>query len=764
MGPDLDVCELHLSIKNGLTGLPYITADGQTSLNMPYESIDVTDVMFEAHATDLSTAKVVLPSLIPFPALRGLLQQIRETDRVELFAFQPDCGDPIFAGFIAQEGITEQDGKVSLEVQDPLVQLRWNHLRRIETLVGSAAALYKRAISRWADLVTEDFLGTNPAGDYTVVAQTPGSPVLTWGGGFVKQTNGAGDYIYPTNVAAQTVQIGDSWLMEADVTINHDYVSNIGNGQVIAQLGLTKLPIIGTSGFVCGFLEYQPTGVPATPHNQECSIEVFPNGGLASYDPTFGGLQISGTKQTFPMPQSHHLAVYMNFVAGAVTVYVFLDNINVAIATSPWFFDSTGYVPFANLQTSEPSSPEFAKLTTWRVSKLSPTLIPAARFNPQTTDSLSYQPNNEENLQFLQLIAEKDNAEFRPVYHAWPAIDELEIDQAGTLGKFASRVLGYEQPPRLPTEGSPQASPAPVIQDVASFLTAPPFRFEEGYNLEAAPKTLSRANAHANDVIRVGASSMDSQTFAEKWSAAELGRPQHNPSGAVYPRIEQITNDDRVGIQSVVASLAGLELARRTDPTPSLELAVVDEIPWAFRWRAGDQVLVRTLSLRNNVEQELRVQRIQYKAGSPVRTVTMGKTDFDPTQMRAFSEDMMISWLYEQSGTNPGTYVYPSLGNISSGATSAAFTIPLDKFTTGSALVYAAVHWLTDANVMNIQPVINGLPVYTTGLVGTSGTDSGLVIVTQYFQAPGTYTLAFKNNDAATRNLTGGFLILRIKA
>src|SRR5579859_2577885 len=138
MGADLDVVEAHVSIKNGLTKLPYVTSDGRTSLDIPVESVEWTDVMFEAKVGDISNGRIVLPSLIAFPELRTLLQNIKEGDRVEIFDKQPDAGDPVFAGFIAQEGITEQDGRVMLEFQDTLTQLRWQHIRRIETLVGPA--------------------------------------------------------------------------------------------------------------------------------------------------------------------------------------------------------------------------------------------------------------------------------------------------------------------------------------------------------------------------------------------------------------------------------------------------------------------------------------------------------------------------------------------------------------------------------------------------------------------------------------------------
>jgi len=767
---NVDVCELFVSIRNGLNQLPYVTSDGQVSLNLPYEAVEVTEILYEAKINEISTAKITLPSLLVFPELRLLLQKIQEGDRIEIFGNQPDCGDPLIAGFIPQNGIEEQDGKTILSIDDTLGQLRWQHLKRVEYLSGPASLLYDRARSVWRDIVIEDFLGTNPQGDYsTVLGAGSVSPVLTWGKGSLSQTGNGGNFVYPANITPFTINPGDTFLFEVDGTWNSDFAVS-GNGLVQLLLGLTKTPVVNTfdapgQGLVGAFMEYQRSGVSATPQQMGTGAMIFPTGTGPFYDPTNGGLAGLGTNAVnFGMPQSHHVTEYLRFnFDGTLSIYMYVDNIQYTFTTQPWNFDSATYVPFAWFNTQNTS--ESVQVSTWRVSKLVPALNRAARFNPQTTDALTYQPNNEENLQFLQLIAEKDNAEYRPLYRsrATSSNDDLELDATGTLGKFASRVLGYEQPSSLPTEGSPQASPVPVVTDLATFLTAPPFRFEEGYNLESAPRIQSRANAHANDVIRVGASTLDSQVFAEKWSAAELGRPQHSPSGALYPRFEQITNDDRVGIQSLVSSLASFELARRIDTTPSLEVAVVEEVPWAFRWRAGDQVFTKTRSLRTNLEQEMRVMKIQYKAGSPVRTVTLGKTDWDPTMLRMLAEDTKISWLYDQSGTNPGTYVYPSLGNIVSNATSPVFTIPLDQYTTGSALVYAALHWFADANVMNLQPIINGTTVFTPA-AGTSGTDSGLVVCTQYFQSPGTYSLQFHNADAATRNLTGAFLVLRIRA
>jgi hypothetical protein len=794
----MDITEAHVSIRNFITRQPYVADSGMDSLDLPFESCEWTEVMYEAKIGEISTAHVTFPSLIASPELRPLLQKIQEGDRVELFANQPDCGDPVFAGFIPPNGIIQDGGKVTIDVDDTLGQLRWQHLKRSEYLSGPASLLYTRAMGIWRDLVLEDFLGTNPAADYSTTTQGAAS-TLTWGslprhpgpnsgavgpggsGGFVGPTGfltvaGTGGivFVYPTYLASGfKVNPGDTFLMECDCTL-----TNLFTGSSFQELALMlgQIPIAtkslnnGSIGItvpdpgIQGFLIYQNPGVSGVPYEQWPDTQILGSTGFGYNCFTFTGGTNSAT--AIPMPQTHHLAAYVHFdAAGTVSVFVYLDNVNVAFAVSPWFYDATTYAPM--LQIQSPSATETITLTSWRVSKLVPALIPAGRFNPQTIDALTYQPNNEENLQFLQLVAEKDNAEYRPIYQAWPShTDELELDAAGTLGKFASRQLGYEQPSSLPSEGSPQASPAPVITDVASFLTAPPFRFEEGFNLAAPPKVLARANAHANDVIRVGASSIDAQTFAEKWSAAELGRPQHAASGALFPRFEQITNDDRVGIQSLVATLAQYELNRRVDATPSLEVTVVDEEPWAFRWRAGDQVFTKTQSLLTNIEQELRVVKVQYKAGSPERVVILGKTDWDPTQQRQLSESMKISWLYEQSGTNPGIYVYPFTGSINSLATSTDFTIPLDQYTTGSALVYAAIHWFADANVLSLAPYINGVALNNlpAGIIPAGGTDSGLIICTSVFQRPGSYSLHFKNNDGNARTLTGAFLVLRIKA
>jgi hypothetical protein len=420
-------------------------------------------------------------------------------------------------------------------------------------------------------------------------------------------------------------------------------------------------------------------------------------------------------------------------------------------------------VPTVQMFLNNAAATDYVQIQTFRARKLAQVLNKAARFNPQTVDNLTYQPNFEDQLQFLQLIALKDNAEYREIYHPWPQRDDVELDAIGKLGKNASQLLGYEQPGASPAIGSPQTSPFAAPGDFGAFMSTPPFRFEEGWNLAEPPKLNPPSNLHANDILQMGASTAEAQVFFEAWSAAETGKPQLGQVGT-YPYFEQVVNDDRVGIQSLAQTLAGYELVRRTDTTPSLTLKVVEELPFAQKWRAGDTVRTVTRSLRNNVEQDLRVFSRRWQAGSPVKEVIVGRGEYDPAEMRKYAEFLAQSWLYDQSGTSPLIYTLANAAAaLAAGTATPDVPIPLDQYTTGTQLVYAALHWFADANVMNLQPFINGQSVYTTGLVPASSTDSGLVIVTQYFQAAGTYNLHFKNNDANTRALQSAFLVLRVK-
>jgi hypothetical protein len=756
-GPDLDFAELHVSVKNYVTQKPYVTTDGLTSLDIRYEAVDVNLSLYEPTKDELSSAHIVLPSLISNPEQRPLLQLFKEGDRVEIYDFQPDAGDPIFAGFIPPGAITEDGGKVILDALSTLVQTKWQHLRRYEYYNVAAAGLYKRAMAIWADLVNDDF-SANDLG-----LATAGSPVTTWSPGAVTLTTAtSGTAQFYSNVidgaGGFVIAPGDSYLLECDASLQASFGAS---NQVQVNLRIQRRDF--SNPRVESFLVYRPSGVGATPQQQVADTAIYPTTGTP-YDPSAHGT----TQVSFSMPQAHHLSVYIKFsdpgMAPTVTVYTYLDNVNIGVISQPWVFDSNTYEPMLFLNIASSGASDFVKVTSWRVRKLVPALLQAGRFNPQTTDAVTYQPNFEEGLQFLQLVALKDNAEYRELFHSWPATDELELDAVGTLGKNASALLGYEQPGASPAIATPEVSPFAVAADSGAFVSAPPFRFEEGWNLEEAPKLLTPANVHANDILQTGASTAEAQTFAEKWLPSEVGKPQAGVA-PTYPYFEQIVNDDRVGIQTLAAILAGYELARRTDTTPSLSLKVVDELPFSGRWREGDQVFIKTQSLRNNVEQNLRVFEKKISAGSPVREVTVGRGSYGSSLDRLYREALIQNWLYDQSGTTATIYTYPSGGaSINAGAASTDFTIALDQYTTGTQLVYAALHWFTDANVMNIQPVINGVGLYTTGLGGASGTDSGLVFATQYFQSPGKYNLHFLNNDASARVLVSAFLVLRVKA
>lgn len=756
-GPDLDFAELHVSIRNYITQKPYVTSDGQTSLDIPYESADVDLKFYEATKSELSAAHLVLPSLIANPEQRSLLQQIKEGDRVEIYDFQPDAGDPIFAGFIPPGAITEKGGQVQIDVLSSLIQTQWQHLRRYEYYQTAAAGLYKRALSIWRDIVNEDF-STNDLALFT-----SGSPVVTWSPGAITMTTAtSGTAEFEGNAGSASggfaISPGDAYIMEADVVLNASFGAS---NQVQCNLRLQRYDLSATR--VESFLVYRPSGVAATPQQQLTDIAVYANG-LAAYDPASHGT----TQVSFSMPQSHHLASYVKFSepgsAPTVTVYTYMDNVNVSVVSLPWVFDANKYDAFLLLNIASSGPSDYAEVTSWRVRKLTQVLLEAGRFNPQTTDAVTYQPNLEEGLQFLQLVALKDNAEYRELYHPWPATDELELDAAGTLGKNASSLLGYEQPGASAGVGEPQMMPFAPASDYASFVTAPPFRFEEGWNLQDPPELNTPAIVHGNDVLITGASTAEAQTFFERWSAAETGKPQNSQAGT-YPYFEVIVNDDRVGIQTIASQLATYELARRIDPTPSLTLQVVEELPYSGRWREGDTVYTKTLSLRTNIEQNLRVFEKKITAGSPVREVTVGKGSYGDALDRLYREAMIQNWLYDQSGTTATIYTYPGGGaSINAGAASIDFTIALDQYTAGTQLVYAALHWFADANVMNIQPVLNGAGIYITDLMPASSTDSGLVFATQYFQAPGTFKLHFLNNDVSPRTLVSAFLILRVKA
>src|SRR5579872_3339085 len=142
--PDLDFCELHVSLLDYYTQKPYVDSSGLTTRDLPCEAIEFVDQMYEPRAHQLSTVRITLPSLLAFPELRPLLQKVKEGNRVELYNFQPDCGDPIFAGYISPNGISEENGSLVIDAQDALSQLSWQHVRRYEIYDDPVPNFYTR--------------------------------------------------------------------------------------------------------------------------------------------------------------------------------------------------------------------------------------------------------------------------------------------------------------------------------------------------------------------------------------------------------------------------------------------------------------------------------------------------------------------------------------------------------------------------------------------------------------------------------------------
>lgn len=788
MGPDLDYGEYFVSIKDYFTKLPYVdSATGMTTLNLPYEELEINDIMYEpGKVSDLSNAKIVFPSLVAFPGLRTLLQNIKEGNRVEIYNFQPDAGDPVFAGFIGPNDITEEQGRLVLSIQDTLTQLRWQHLRKWEQLNTNAAGFYTRSLQTWNDWVNEDFTLSNWRSDYNIVNQ---GYIETDGGGFLQISgpSGGSDYWIQSNNPAGgfTIQDGDVYLLEVDATFFTDFALGTSSSQLALVIAATASgavapPAIARVGSVVLF-QANSGADPSFPYQRQ-NYSLLLDAGTENQPSTFrSAITVLTYIDNVQMDASSNPAGTSNTTALAtkwgVPITYHVTSIIIcgpgsaaeAAGTFPGF-QTGSWFPSLRLRASDAN--DYIKVSNWRARKLSQSfVIPAGRFNAQTVDTLQYQPNNEENLQLLQLVTEKDGSEYRPIYRAWPQLDELEIDAVGTLGSYASRQLGYEQPGNLPSEGSPQVSPVPVVQDVGAFFppsgavfSSPPFRFEEGYNMTDFPTVNPKGNAHANDVIRVGAATVDSQVIAEKWSAAEVGRPQHTSApGKVYPYFEAVTNDDRVNLQSLIGTLATYDLTRRIDPLPSLAFKAVGELPFTGKWRAGDQVYVRTQSLRTNFEQEMRMVAVKHIAGRAEREISVGRTEFDPTLLRLLKQAEQLSWLYDAAGTSPFYFVFPAanLGNIAASGTSADFTFNLDSVTPGTQITYAAIHWFADANVNLVQPVVNGFQL-TPGSP-TSNTDSGVFLITGSFAVTGQYKIHFINTDTVTRNLTAAFLILRVK-
>lgn len=746
---DPDYCELHVTIKDYFTKKPYVdSVTGLTTLDMPYEACEYAETMYESQGHQQSTAKVVFPSIVERPDLRGLLQKIKDCARVEIYNFQPDSGDPVFSGYVVPEGISEQDGRLEISVHDSLEPAKWQHVKRYEETSAPVSQLYQRALSQWVDLINDDFsLPLSGTGDLYVRGDGILGVKPGYSGNYNPGTYGGG--------AQQLVvpRSGDVYLLEGWFTFNHDLTIAAGfSNAVIMQLGLQ-----GVATFERRYSYTDSGAVTYTGSSmlgQTIIIGTGPtaiNSNLGTHDRPVGWV---GQFIAEPFPARHQLGLLCKFDDKNLTVAVIVDGLTTNVFTWPWTYSSTQLAPTVYMQSDAPLSTVTCSRLRFR--KLVPFVRPAARFVPQTSDSVYFMPNNEDGLSFLDLWLQKDNSEVRLIPKPWPQLDLIELDQVGTLGINASARIGYDE-----LAGSAvSTSPSTAETEVGTFATTPPFRFEEGYNFAAVPQRQARSLVHANEVLRLGSGQSDSQSQSDSFSSKEQGDPSRLIA-ASYPPIEIIVNDDRVGIPGLNQQLGDQEQLTRIDTTPNLQVDIVSSIEDAFRWRSGDSVWTITRSLLNNVEQSMRVMQVSHQAGNPNRQVMLGRLEQDPERLQLMRRAMVMSWLYEQSGSSALTYVYPYVGAIAAGATSTAFIVTLDRLTTGTAVISAGLHWFSlEAPITDLQPIVNGAVANPTH---AAGTDSGFIDLTSWFSYVGSYSLAFKNTGAGTHNLQGAFLVLRIK-
>lgn len=773
MNADIDTNEFFVTIKNWSTLLPYVDpATGITSANLAYESCDITDVMYEPRKHELSTATVTFPSLMYSPHLRGILSQIQEGDRVEIYKFQPDSGDPIMAGYIPPNGLTESSGRLTITAPDSLVRGQWTKLRKYEEFDVPASGLYSRALSRWYDIINEDFsLAAMPV-NYSINSGTP-VPIWEPGVGWVLSTvNGqtGNSYLYLNNVF--TPGPGDTYLFEAETNVScTDQPGNV-TYQSQGQIGVGFQHLSGGffSDSVFAEAGYYAQGLSSDPNSgysynsslgaMQNNVQLTPVGGTTPY---LGTLQISPFN---PFPIDYRLVLLAQFTAGQVTLYAY-NNTTPIIGgglTFPWNYSLLPSMqPYVQLLTRDSST---VIVSRFRVRKLVAYILQAARFNPQTSEAILYSPNSEDNLSMLQYIAEQDGAEWRLNFKAAPQNDEIELDGVGLLGNDASALSEFTSPAKQTPQDSPAVSPFSAGSSQANYLGTPPLRFEEGYNLADLPKKNGKATEHANDIIRMGSGTQDSQMFAEAFSTAEVGNPVAGVA-ATYPYFETTSNDDRTNLYPLELQLCQSELGLRLDKTPSLELSVVDTVENNSAYRAGDKALVATKTLLSNVEQSMRIVRKVSKAGDPKKAVTVGKLETDPAYLRTLLMDTRMGWLYDQSGSSPLTFVYPytNFALTSGGANSTLFQFALDKFTSGTAIISANLHWFmasgaASSAVANITTGIASVGTKTAKSLSAT-LDSGSVDVSGLFPAPGTYGLYF--SGAGTCTVLSAYLVLRAR-
>jgi hypothetical protein len=786
MSPDFDHCELHVTIKNFFTAKPYVDSNSAlTTRDMPIESCDIVDQMYEPGRGAFSTCTVVFPSLIENPKLRPLLQLIQEGDRIEIFHLQGDVGDPVFAGWIPPGGITVEEGKVRLDCGDAISRGKWDRLKRYETFNTNASGYYTRAMSRWVNILNEDFSQpTLDANAYSITGLGAASAVFGSGGLQLTLSSPAHTAdIFPNqgiaNLQNFPIIAGTSILCEAVANFTSFPLTN---GEFQLVLGITSQdPAVGGESNA-GTIYYQGTNSISPGTMTNTFFLSSTNGGTSQTVPQSSGFTLVPATQ----PGLVTVALLVNVNSDrTMSITLFVNYIAVQAMTTSKAPTATYMFPYIAWNASNAS----AVVSSWRASYLQPWISRAARFNPQTTDAstassagsanAAFTANADDNITFFDTFVELDYAEYRPIYRQYPQMDEIELDRYYTLGSNASQYLGQDQP-----SNAVMISPiAAGMQPPIYLLSGQPFRLEEGWNLTAYPKIQKKQATHSNDVVRMGAGTIDAQAFAERFLVSEIGNPVllaaanaggfNVPTGTgtpLFPRFETVVNDDRTSLATIIQNLADNDLAVRTDNVPSLQLDFAENIQYAFRYRAGDFVRVKTQSLINNLDQDMRIMQIQHKHGSPSRSVIVGHLPFDPNNLSMLSQDMVEAWLYNQAGSSPLTYVYPYLGSIAATTYASDFLIQLDALTTGTAIVYAALHWFTAASpVSSIQIEVSGQTVNAGtpgGAVTTTSatTDSGLINVTGLFGQPGTYHFAAHNTSGSPITLTGCFLVLKVKS
>jgi len=777
---DADVCDLHVTIKGHFSSLPYIDPlSGLTTMDMPIESAEITDQMYEPRKHDLCTATVTFPSVMQRPELRPLLQSIIHGSRVEIYNFQPDCGNPVFSGYIPPEGLSESDGKLTITVHDPLVRGTWDSVSRMERDFSSQVTdLYTRGMETFQDLVNDDFTHAATFNQRWVPAGYVGTPVNFAGGeaaAYSNQGSTRSGFIVQAQDAPVNMVVGDVFIVEADVIFYGDlhaqaqtpdatpvnyawqHVSvgmyngkpygNIGvtyemsgdNTGITNPLGRYAETITATRGLAHGDdpvpgdicsttnlntgtttwtrTKTQPVGLNV-PFRISCLIRINPNNRCSVY----------ANRSGYPVSQLTDQPVY-SYHSGDETKCGIQPEIaqtnDLLLGWRPYFelvsfYDYSGRVAVRNL----------------RARRLTPYIARAPRFVPQTSDYKYYMPSGETARDFLDHWVEQDNAEYRVLYKIAPALDQLELDAVSTLGVTA----------------------------------APSYTFEEGVNLGGPPRRNPRATPHANDIIRTGSGSQASESQAEAFSVAEVGNPVDQAwAPRTYPYFQSKVSDSSVTLDSIALTLAKYDLIRATSPTPSVTLEHVESVDTAFSVRAGDTVPLKTQSLITNLDQNMRVMQIKHRSGQPTREITVGKLENDPLSLRELHKAILQQNLYAASGDSSSsswTYAFCPWAwpqNTPAGSASPVFQPTIDQYTRNTQYIAAELHWYMQQGTANqIFAYLNGTMFSTA----STSTDSGVIECTRAFQNAGAFDWHFvtaAGTTAAFPILAEASLILRVR-